>query len=214
MQSSTHNCSLAGITNYSISNHSISNYSISSYSITNYSASNHGNSNYSISNFSSPTLVSATMLSATIASATVGISTLDGLAHIRAPNIAIHCTFCALLNAQYNTCTMEPSILLMAQMPSSAPPLPYLTVLTLQRSLLGPHWAMHEPSGPLSVLHRVKHAQNPLLFLLLLVVPVSRELGGGCFFVCLCKPLSGILVAEFLRQYGGGKMGHCSHICQ
>ena len=92
--------------------------------------------------------------------------------------------------------------------------LPYLTVLTLQRSLLGPHWAMHEPSGPLSVLHRVKHAQNPLLFLLLLVVPVSRELGGGCFFVCLCKPLSGILVAEFLRQYGGGKMGHCSHICQ
>ena len=31
--------------------------------------------------------------------------------------------------------------------------LPYLTVLTLQRSLLGPHWAMHEPSGPPSVLH-------------------------------------------------------------
>ena len=32
-------------------------------------------------------------------------------------------------------------------------PLPFLTVLTLQRSLLGAHWAMHEPSGPLSVLH-------------------------------------------------------------
>ena len=79
---------------------------------------------------------------------------------------------------------------------------PYLTVLTLQRSLLGPHWAMHEPSGPLSVMHRVKHPPTSPR-----VVAVSREL-GGLFFVCLCKPLSGILVAEgclFLRQYGGGE---------
>ena len=87
------------------------------------------------------------------------------------------------------------------------PSLPHLTVLTLQRSLLGPHWAMHEPSGPLSVLHRVKHAQNPLLFLLLLVVPESRKLGGGCLFVCLCNPLSGILVAAVLTPIWGRENG-------
>ena len=69
---------------------------------------------------------------------------------------------------------------------------------------------MHEPSGPLSVLHRVKHAQNPPEPAL----PPSQE---NAFFVGLCKQRSSELLVAEQRSYAdmGGKLGRwCSQICQ
>ena len=105
---------------------------------------------------------------------------------------------------------MEPCILLLAQMPSIAPLLLYLTVLTLQRSLLGPHWVMHEPSGPLSVLHSSETCTESTRV-------CSSSFSRECFFVSLCKGRSSELLVAEERSYAntGGKLGRwCSQICQ